>query len=86
MSNYKCILDEMQLKIAKETLSCCIGNVSKIQKDILPENGRRRDRMNKFIQFILNEDFNVIMFEKMMRNYGIEKLLKVNEHSQDIGM
>ena len=86
-SNYKCILDEMQLKLARETLSCCIGNVSQIQEDILPKNGSRRDRMNKFIQFILKDDFNVIMFEKMMRNNGIEKFLKMNNgHSQDIGM
>nr|XP_022306259.1 uncharacterized protein LOC111112774 isoform X3 [Crassostrea virginica] len=84
-SNYKCILDEMQLKLARETLSCCIGNVSQIKEDILPKNGSRRDRMNKFIQFILKDDFNVIMFEKMMRNNGIEKFLKMNDgHSQDI--
>lgn len=85
-SNYKCILDEMQLKLARETLSCCVGNVFEIQKAVLPENGKRRDRMNKFLQFILQEDLNVIMFEKMMRNYGIEKLLKVNEQPQDIGL
>lgn len=76
----------MQLKFAKETLSSCIGNVSKIQEDILPENGIRRDRMNKFLQFILQEDWNVIMFEKMLQNYGIEKLLRMQERAQDIGI
>jgi hypothetical protein len=91
-SNYKLILDEMQITLARETLSNCIGDVDTIQQKILPKNGKRRERMNHFLQFILQEDHNVIEFEKMLRNNGLEELLKVDETvggehiaAQDIG-
>lgn len=76
------ILDEMQITLARETLSKCIGDVSAIQEKILPKNGRRRQRMNHFLQFILQEDHNVIEFEKMLRNNGLEELLKIDESVQ----
>ncbi|XP_061164251.1 uncharacterized protein LOC133173280 [Saccostrea echinata] len=79
-SNYKNILDEMQIPLARETLSKCIGDVDTVQEKILPKNGKRRQRMNHFLQFILKEDHNVIQFEKMLRNNGLEDLLKINEN------
>lgn len=82
----------MQITLAKETLSKCIGDVATIREKILPKNGKRRQRMNHFLQFILQEDHNVIEFEKMLRNNGLEELLKVDETvqgehiaTQDIG-
>ncbi|XP_078324280.1 uncharacterized protein LOC111123198 isoform X2 [Crassostrea virginica] len=80
-SNYKNILDEMQITLARETLSKCIGDVKTIKENILPKNGKRQQRMSKFLQFILQEDHNVIEFEKMLRNNGLEELLKINEDS-----
>lgn len=92
-SNYKNILDEMQITLARETLSKCIGDVKTIKENILPKNGKRQQRMSKFLQFILQEDHNVIEFEKMLRNNGLEELLKINEDGngehlapQDIGV
>lgn len=93
ISNYKNILDEMQISYAKETLSKCIGDVEGIREKLLPKNGNRRQRMCKFLQFILQHDINVIEFEKMIRNNGLEDLLQIDEtfqrehmDSHDIGM
>ncbi|XP_062571659.1 uncharacterized protein LOC134233692 [Saccostrea cucullata] len=79
-SNYKNILDEMQITLARETLSKCIGDVDSIQEKILPKNGKRRQRMANFLQFILQEDHNVIQFEKMLKNNGLEDLLRINDN------
>ena len=83
----------MQITLARETLSKCIGDVKTIKENILPKNGKRQQRMSKFLQFILQEDHNVIEFEKMLRNNGLEELLKINEDgvrehlaTQDIGV
>lgn len=78
-SNYKNILEEMQLTLVMETLSSCIGHVEDIKEQCLPRNGNRRQRMNRFLQFILRDDHNVIQFEKVLRNNGLEELLK-NEY------
>lgn len=87
MSNYKNILSKMNMRLASETLSKCIGDVDLIREKILPRNGNHRQRMNTFLQFILQGDNNVIEFERMLRNYGYEELLKKDEskETQDIG-
>lgn len=87
MSNYNNILSEMNMRFANETLSKCIGDVDLIREKILPRNGNRRKRMNDFLQFILQEDNNVIEFERMLRNNGLDDLLKKDERkeTQDIG-
>lgn len=74
--NYKDILDEMQMALVNETLSRCIGDVDMIKEKCLPKNGKRRKRMGHFLQFILRDDHNVIEFEKMLTNHGLENLLK----------
>lgn len=87
MSNYKNILSKMNMRFASETLSKCIGDVDLIREKIQPQKGNHRQRMNTFLQFILQEDNNVIEFERMLRNYGLEELLKKDEskETQDIG-
>lgn len=69
----------MQMRFANETLSKCIGDVELIREKILPKNGNRRQRMNDFLQFILQHDHNVIEFEGMLRNNGLEELLIFDE-------
>lgn len=64
----------MQFSIAKEILDECNGDVSDAQEKILPKNGNRRKRMNEFLQFILQEDYNVVVFEEMLRNSGFDEL------------
>lgn len=82
-SNYKNILDEMQMSLAKETLTKCIGNVDDIKEKILPNHGNRRQRMNDFLQFVLQNDQNVIEFEKILRNNGLEDMLREDENMQE---
>lgn len=74
--NYKNILEEMQMTLVVETLSKCIGRVDDIKDQCLPKNGNRRQRMNRFLQFILQDDHNVIEFEKVLSNNGLKELLK----------
>lgn len=74
--NYKNILEEMQMTLVVETLSKCIGRVDDIKDKCLPKNGNRRQRMNRFLQFILQDDHNVIEFEKVLSNNGLKELLK----------
>lgn len=64
----------MQLSVAREILDECNGKVSDAQEKILPKNGNRRKRMNEFLQFILQEDYNVIVFEEMLKNSGFHEL------------
>lgn len=73
----------MQTTYAKETISNCIGNTNEITENILPRNGNRRQRMSNFLQFILKEDHNVIEFEKMLKQNGLEKLLEMKEKDQE---
>lgn len=81
-SNYKNILDEMQVVLAKETLSRCVGDVNGIRRICSPRNGYRRQRMCSFLQFILQDDNNVLEFEKMLRDNGLESLLTKNETAE----
>lgn len=82
----------MQFTFAREVLSRCIGDVDEMGKKILPKNGNRRERMSTFLQFILQEDNNVIEFENILKNNGLGDLLKMGETiqrehtpAQDIG-
>lgn len=70
------------MKLAKETLSKCVGDIDEIREKILPKNGNRKKRMSSFLQFILQDDHNVIEFEKMLRNNDLEDLLKIDENVQ----
>ena len=65
----------MQYTIARDTLSKCIGDVSAAMDAILQVDDKRRERMNKFMQFVLQEDYNVIAFEKVLVNFGLQELL-----------
>lgn len=65
----------MQIKLARDTLSKCIGDVDGMMEKILPKNGNRRQRMSHFLQFILQDDHNVIEFEKVLRQNGLDELL-----------
>lgn len=89
-SNFGSILDEMQMTLAMETLSECIGDVDEIKKNIMQVQGTRRQRMVSFLRFILQNDHNVIVFEKMLERNGLEEILKQVEGeytaSRDIGM
>ena len=67
----------MQFTIARHTLSKCIGNVSVATENILRGKGKRRERMNKFMQFVLQEDYNVMAFEKVLVKSGLEDLLNL---------
>lgn len=74
-SNYKDVLDEMQLSLARETLSKCAGDTDAIMKKILPENGNRRQRMSEFLQFVLQDDINLIEFERMLKRNNLENII-----------
>ena len=84
----------MQLSIATEILSECIGDVRDVKAKILPKNGIRRKRMDTFLQFILQEDYNVIVFEEMLKSSGLEELfdlskcknVKDTKPAKDVGM
>lgn len=39
--------------------------------------------MSYFLQFILKEDHNMIEFEKMLKQNGLEKLLEMSENDQE---
>lgn len=82
MTNYKFILEEMQVTLAKETLSKCNGNVEEISQKLLPANGNRKHRMDNFLQFILKDDINVIELERTLKSNGLENCLLIDETSQ----
>ena len=81
-------MNELEISLAKETLSKCIGNVDAVYEMILPKNGKRKQRMTRFLQFILQEDYNVIEFGKMLERNGLEQLLQNQEPEllNDIGI
>lgn len=79
-SNYQHILNEMQMTLARETLSKCIGDVDSIRDKCLPRNGQRRQRMSQFLQFVLQDDHNVIEFEKVLKENGLDTLLQIDEN------
>lgn len=70
----------MQIKLARDTLSKCVGDVDGIMEKMLPKNGNRRQRMSHFIQFILQDDHNVIEFEKVLKHNGLDELLIMEEN------
>lgn len=89
-SNFGSILDEMQMTLAMETLSECIGNVDEIKQNIMQVQNTRRQRMFSFLRFILQNDHNVVAFEQMLERNGLEDILKEVEGedtaSREIGM
>lgn len=70
----------MQIKLARDTLSKCVGDVHGIMEKMLPKNGNRRQRMSHFIQFILQDDHNVIEFEEVLKHNGLDELLIIEEN------
>lgn len=93
VSNFEKITDEMQMALAMEALSECIGDVDKIRNNILPVQGTRKQRMQNFLRFIMLYDHNVIVFEKMLERNGLKQILKMKENvrgeditSQNIGI
>lgn len=74
-SNYATLLDEMQLTLARETLSNCIGDVDETLKKISPGNGNRRQRMSEFLQFILQHQTNLIELERTLNNNGLRSVV-----------
>lgn len=77
-SNYKNILDEMQITLANEILSMCIGNIDAVRNKISQMDKSRYQRMNDFLRFIVQDDHNVIEFAKVLKNNGLEDLLRSN--------
>lgn len=77
-SNYKDILDEMQITLANEILSMCIGNIDAVRNKISQMDKSRYQRMNDFLRFIVQDDHNVIEFAKVLKNNGLEDLLRSN--------
>lgn len=73
----------MQIKLARDTLSKCVGDVDGIMEKMLPKNGNRRQRMSHFIQFILQDDHNVIEFEEVLKHNGLDELLIIDEKVED---
>lgn len=74
-SNYKDVLDEMHLSLAREALSKCTGDVVAIRKKIGPKNGNRRQRMSEFLHFVLQDDINLIEFEIMLKRNNLENII-----------
>lgn len=75
MSNYKDVLDEMQLSLAREALLNCTGDVDAIRTNIRPTNGSRRQRMSEFLHFVLQDDINLIEFERMLKRNNLENII-----------
>lgn len=65
----------MQLSLATEALSKCTGDVDGIRKKIRPTNGNRRQRMSEFLHFVLQDDINLIEFERMLRGNNLENII-----------
>ena len=85
----------MQFTIVRDTLSKCIGDVSSAMDNNLLGDEKRKERMTKFMQFVLQEDYNVLAFEKVLVNSGLQDLLnfktsedvkKDSEEMQGIGI
>lgn len=65
----------MQLSLAKEILSKCIGDTDAIMKRILPANGNRRQRMSELLHFVLQDDSNLIEFENILQNNDLGNII-----------
>lgn len=74
-SNYEDVLDEMQLSLVREELSKFTGDVDAIGEKIRPTNGNRRQRMSEFIHFVLQDDINLIEFERMLKRNNLENII-----------
>ncbi|XP_065942164.1 uncharacterized protein [Magallana gigas] len=85
-SNYKNILDEMQITLANETLAKCIGYVHDVKNKLSQKKSSRHQRMNAFLRFIVKDDHNVIEFARVLENNGLEKLLRCKHdvHGENI--
>lgn len=84
LSNYNNILEEMQMTLARETLTKCIGDVDEIKEKLLPKNGNRKQRMSDFLQFILQYDDNVIEFKRMLKRNDLQDLLRGVKRKIDV--
>lgn len=72
----------MQISLAKETLSKCVGDVNEIRKKIYEGGKSRKERMNNFLRLIIHNDFHVIEFAKVLRDNGLKELLTYTESIQ----
>lgn len=72
----------MQITLANEILSVCIGNIDDIRNKISQMDKSRHQRMNVFLRFIVQDDHNVIEFAKVLKNNGLEDLLRINHDFQ----
>lgn len=68
----------MQITLANEILSMCIGNIDAVRNKISQLDKSRYQRMNDFLRFIVQDDHNVIEFAKVLKNNGLEDLLRSN--------
>lgn len=68
----------MQITLANEILSMCIGNIDAVRNKISQMDKSRYQRMNDFLRFIVQDDHNVIEFAKVLKNNGLEDLLRSN--------
>lgn len=66
----------MQVTLANETLSKCIGDVDPVRNKISQRNKSRRQRMHDFLRFIVKDDHNVIEFARVLKNNCLEDLLR----------
>lgn len=73
-SNYKNILGEMQLSLARENPSRCTGNVADILKKIAPESGSPTQRMCDVLRFIFQHKRNRVQFEKNLKENGLKNV------------
>lgn len=73
-SNYKNILGEMQLSLARETPSRCTGNVADILKKIAPESGSPTQRMCDVLRFTFQHKRNRVQFEKILKENGLKNV------------
>lgn len=72
----------MQISLAKETISKCVGDVNEMRKKIYEGGKSRRERMNNFLRLIIHDDYNVIEFAKVLKGNGLEELLACEESIQ----
>lgn len=68
----------MQITLANEILSMCIGNIDAVRNKISQMDKSRYQRMNDFLRFIVQDDHNVIEFAKVLKNNGLEDLPRSN--------
>lgn len=66
----------MQITLANEILSTCIGNIDDVRNKISQTDKSRHQRMNDFLRFIVKDDHNVIEFAKVLKYNGLEDLLR----------